>query len=259
MAIICCLMIMTAESKSVGQSTKQDLELHWDMVGWIMGLLAVVGCVAVWELLKWGAREVCDEWAPGAGSRKLRRLKKLRDATTLAIQQELDRVAGDQHRNSVATPDDQRVSQQATGGVETPRRQEARSSTDPSVRRIPPSPGAESTTSTTSTWADEITDAEEVFRVYKDMLMLLTVEEQKIGLRPEGLMTTGVKEELAGRLATRLMTVGQQGRVPPTVRQSKYALWLWRTKHLQGRCYLRYSDLCEKRSLSTWIGAWKER
>ena len=258
-AIICCLMIMTAESKSVGQSTKQDLELHWDMVGWIMGLLAVVGCVAVWELLKWGAREVCDEWAPGAGSRKLRRLKKLRDATTLAIQQELDRVAGDQHRNSVATPDDQRVSQQATGGVETPRRQEARSSTDPSVRRIPPSPGAESTTSTTSAWADEITDAEEVFRVYKDMLMLLTVEEQKIGLRSEGLMTTGVKEELAGRLATRLMTVGQQGRVPPTVRQSKYALWLWRTKHLQGRCYLRYSDLCEKRSLSTWIGAWKER
>ena len=45
------------------------------------------------EGLKWLVMEINYQWTPGASRRRLRRLERLREATTRAIQEELERRA----------------------------------------------------------------------------------------------------------------------------------------------------------------------
>ncbi|CAE7035334.1 unnamed protein product [Symbiodinium sp. CCMP2592] len=89
-ATICCLMVTMA----AGQSEREPrISIDWDMAGIFMVLLMVLGSLVIWEGLKWIVAELSQEWLPGASQRKLRKLRKLRDATTLAIERELERMS----------------------------------------------------------------------------------------------------------------------------------------------------------------------
>ena len=73
-----------------GSSVSVDYGLVTSVVIWLM----VLGCLLCWEGIKWVAWVIYDKASPGARSRRLRRLQKLRDATTEAIQRELGQRTG---------------------------------------------------------------------------------------------------------------------------------------------------------------------
>ena len=68
-----------------GSGVSVDYGLVTWMCLWLIALLGLVG----WELVKWAAWTIYDRASPGAKMRRLRRLQKLRDATTEAIQREI--------------------------------------------------------------------------------------------------------------------------------------------------------------------------
>ena len=57
-----------------------------------MILLAILGALCAWELLRWDFLIFVNEYTPGADARRLRRLRKLQAATTQAIERELTRL-----------------------------------------------------------------------------------------------------------------------------------------------------------------------
>ena len=73
-----------------GSGVSVDHGLVTSVVIWLM----VLGCLLCWEGIKWVAWLIYDKASPGARSRRLRRLQKLRDATTEAIQRELGQRTG---------------------------------------------------------------------------------------------------------------------------------------------------------------------
>ncbi|CAE7838982.1 unnamed protein product [Symbiodinium sp. CCMP2592] len=91
---------------------------------------------------------------------------------------------------------------------------------------------------------------------YVDVCHLMTQENLREGLRTEGLPVSGLKDDQARQLGARLL---ERGSLPsgPTVKQRKYALWLWRVKDLQGRHLLRYRDFNARTRVSALIAAWK--
>ena len=78
MALVCCLMMLTVEAT---ETATRPIQVDMDLVGISMGLLMILGCLVIWEGIKWLVMEVGREYLPGASARKLRRLKRLRDAT----------------------------------------------------------------------------------------------------------------------------------------------------------------------------------
>ena len=96
-------------------------------------------------------------------------------------------------------------------------------------------------------------------RVCFDVLILMATENLRAGLRMEGLMLTGLKEDQARRLSRSLEgTSHTEARDRPSTRQLQYILWLWRQKKLQGRCRLTWHTLQRKDLVSEWIAAWKD-
>ena len=95
-ALVCCLMITMASGHPDREVTR--IPVDWDMAGVCMILLMILGALVIWEGVKWGCWQVYHEYLPGATQRKLRRLQKIRDATTLAIQRELERIGESQDR-----------------------------------------------------------------------------------------------------------------------------------------------------------------
>ena len=95
-------------------------------------------------------------------------------------------------------------------------------------------------------------------RVCNDVLLLFTVDHLREGLRHEGLMTSGVKNDLSRRLADRLLML-MSANNGPTVRQLKYVLWLWRHGNIAGRYQLRWSDVNHRSRISAFIHAWKDK
>ena len=73
-----------------GSGVSVDYGLVTWMCLWLIALLGLVG----WELVKWAAWTIYDRASPGSKSRRLRRLQKLRDATTEAIQREISGRTG---------------------------------------------------------------------------------------------------------------------------------------------------------------------
>ena len=70
------------------------VSVDYGLVTWMCIGLMVLGCLVFWEGLKWFAWVVYDRAIPGAKSRRLRRLQRLRDATTDAIQREIEHRRG---------------------------------------------------------------------------------------------------------------------------------------------------------------------
>ncbi|CAE7296758.1 RE1, partial [Symbiodinium microadriaticum] len=85
-----------------------------------------------------------------------------------------------------------------------------------------------------------------------DTLMLMRVEELKSALRLEGMLVSGLKNDLAERLLPRLVGTDV------TNKQLKYVLFLWRAKALEYKCILRWEDINNKYRVSAWISRWKD-
>ena len=120
------------------------------------------------------------------------------------------------------------------------------------------SPGAHSIASSADDDPDNRSDR---VRLCKDVLSLMTCDSLKTGLRTEGLTVSGLKGDLVARLAVRLIPDQNfvvLGRSLPSDRQLRFLLWLWRHRHLQGRCQLEWSDIFTKESISRWLHRWKE-
>ena len=171
------------------------------MAGIFMLLLMALGALMIWEAIRWSIIEAYFEWTPGASKRKLQRLRKLQQATTAAIEQELERLQGDIRDNS-SEPNQYRrqysdnrwkssihhqVPQQQ---VLQPQklRQQSRSM---SRRRMPrtPSPRARpATMMSTPPWSppeDRSEPVSETRRICADTCSLMTCEALKEGLRTE--------------------------------------------------------------------------
>ena len=87
----------------------------------------------------------------------------------------------------------------------------------------------------------------QVQRVAHDMCMLMTSEALREGLRTEGLPVSGLKEDQARRLGSRISELVDRP-TGPTVKQMKYVLWLWRHKDLQGRHLLKYYEVNDRQA-----------
>ena len=83
----------------------------------------------------------------------------------------------------------------------------------------------------------------------------MTCESLKEGLRTEGLAVSGLKDDQARRLGTRLVELRYEAS-SPTIKQWKYVLWLWRNKNLSGRYMVRYCEVNHKERISALIAQW---
>ncbi|CAE7275253.1 unnamed protein product [Symbiodinium sp. CCMP2592] len=89
MALVYCILMLTVEARD---PVSVPMQVDADLLGISMVLLMILGGLVIWEGLKWIVAELSQEWLPGASQRKLRKLRKLRDATTQAIERELERL-----------------------------------------------------------------------------------------------------------------------------------------------------------------------
>ena len=200
--------------------------------------LVCIVAIALWEAVKWLVRNIMD--APAA-LRRERKLQKLRERAREAAEEEVQRAyeetsPGASTSRQPASASSSTCTLEARSPVGM---QEPRPAWTPRVKRETaqlPSEGQ-----TVQQTPERRTEGEDDSllrdRVTFDMLMLFRVEGLKAGLREEGLHLSGLKEDLARRLATRL--TGPLDREPtslPSVRQMKYVLWLWRNRSLAGRC-----------------------
>ena len=258
-ATVCCILMLGVEARE--SEPGRSIEVDRGLVEIFMTMLMVLGAVVLWEVVKWLSVEFYHEYSPGASARKLRRLKKLRDATTRAIDQELARLEASEprRRDAPSTPRTQDLRTTSN----TQRRQESagealgamtptRTSSSPPKDLPWESPGmaGSSGTEENGQFEDE--------RLSRDVLMLLTVEQLKEGLRQEGLAVSGIKADMVRRLSDNLVTkmMTRQG---PTQRQLRYVLWLWRHGNVSGRYQLKWEDVNDRVRVSRFIHAWKDR
>ena len=246
--------------EALEEESDRPIKLDWDMAGIFMVLLMVLGGLVLWEAVKWGVLEFYREWTPGASRRKLNRLRKLRDATSQAIERELARIAENQPGPSTRQPSTTMSTGSVLGSETTPM-PPSMPTTPPSVQPTETTPVRRRYTTPISSPATphcqdrEYQDHGEVSRVCRDILLLMTCEHLREGLRLEGCLVSGVKEDLATRLGGQLAIRVNQG--SPTVRQLRYLLWLWRQRDLSGRVLLQWQDLRDKASASSAISRWQ--
>ncbi|CAE7423281.1 TY5A [Symbiodinium sp. CCMP2456] len=101
---------MATEEASSSTSRGSGIQVDGDLVGMMMVLLMGLGALLIWECFKWMCSEIYNEYTPGAGKRRLKKLRKLQAATTEAIEKELERIrdlGGEQPASRVqrATPE----------------------------------------------------------------------------------------------------------------------------------------------------------
>ena len=232
------------------------------MAGIFMALLMILGSLVLWEALKWGVVEVYREWTPGASARKLKRLQRLREATTQAIERELERLSekadprptvGITYQDGAPSRESTRMSPSPSTAPqsEAPLDTMCRESTPVRVR----SPTPMSSPSTTSQGEEP---EDEIQRVSRDLLMLMSCEGLREGLRLEGCHVSGIKEDLASRLG-RILAQKVIRHRSPTVKQLRFLLYLWRHRDLSGKVILTWANLADKQSTSRTIAHWQQR
>ncbi|CAE7245980.1 unnamed protein product [Symbiodinium sp. CCMP2456] len=136
-AMICCIMMVTVDAQPTSGTTA-TLQVDWDLAGVLMVLLMVLGALLLWEVAKWSAIYVYQEWTPGASARKMRRLRKLRDATSLAIEKEVNRLA--EPGEGTGQTRDLRAPSLSESEANRRRRQQPRTPTPPRSTRMLTSP-----------------------------------------------------------------------------------------------------------------------
>ena len=259
-ATICCIMMLAVEAEELQRD--HSIKVDWDMAGVFMVLLMILGSLVLWEALKWGVVELYREWTPGASARKLKRLRRLREATTQAIERELDRLSeGKNPRPAIGT----------TYHDETPSRESTRLSPSPSPGPLPEvnsetkyrettpvrlRPSTPLSSPSTTSQGEESED--EIQRVSRDTLLLMSCENLREGLRLEGCQVSGIKEDLASRLG-RILAQRVLVHRSPTVKQLRFLLYLWRHRDLSGKVTLTWSSVTDKQSASRTIAYWQQR
>ena len=271
LALICCLLIVSARgTRGNEQHRGSGLQVDWDTAGLLMVLLMVLGVLMIWEGVRWLLIEAVNEWTPGSQQRKLRRLRRLQQATTEAIERELERLQRNRDEGDTGTSEsvprgsaEVHGTQSTSSSVSTARRHMATEDRDARLRReqarqrtpspvyMPATPLA---SPTLSTGRDELPG--QVQRVAQDMCMLMTGEALKEGLPTEGLPVSGLKEDQARRLGSRISELVDTPH-GPTTKQMKYVLWLWRHKDLHGRHLLKYHEVNDRQRISALIHQWK--
>ena len=74
-------------------ATTRTIDVDWDLAAILMGLLMILGGLMFYEGVKWGLFEIYYQYTPGATTRRMRRLRNLRESTSLAIERELERAS----------------------------------------------------------------------------------------------------------------------------------------------------------------------
>ena len=259
-ATICCIMMLAVEAEDPQHD--RSIRVDWDMAGIFMALLMILGSLVLWEALKWGVVEVYREWTPGASARKLKRLQRLREATTQAIERELERLSekadprptvGITYQDGAPSRESTRMSPSPSTAPqsEAPLDTMCRESTPVRVR----SPTPMSSPSTTSQGEEP---EDEIQRVSRDLLMLMSCEGLREGLRLEGCHVSGIKEDLASRLG-RILAQKVIRHRSPTVKQLRFLLYLWRHRDLSGKVIFTWANLADKQSTSRTIAHWQQR
>ena len=274
LTVVLCAMLavqsLAVEAKKATEKEPLEVAGAWELSFVLM--LSCCAAVACWEVLKfvrsWCARRLFQ-------SERSRNLQRLRDLARLAAEAEIDRCwsGASENANQCAHERVQQAVDRALGdtqvqsrGVQTDISTTARDVSPPREPRVAvpqPSPtsSVQSGQSEVPSVQDEMLRQSDRGRLAKDMVMLMTVENIKQGLRSEGLSLSGLKPELAARLAVRLVPqAGFEvfGRVLPTDNQMRYVLWLWQHRRLQMRCNLVWQDLATRETISRWIHRWKE-
>ena len=91
------LLSLATTCEAVREDLREDqvvvygsgVSVDYSLVTWFFLWMLVLGFLVSWEAIKWLAWVVYDRATPGSTTRRLRRLQKLRDATTDAIQREI--------------------------------------------------------------------------------------------------------------------------------------------------------------------------
>ena len=228
-------------------------------------LILVASVVAVLAVFFWELGKMLVKWVRRYLKRETR-LKRLRELARLTAEEEIERlqlkeVTAREVQGAVQSALTTSLTSQANRlpEPEQPTTPRARSSHQPAAEPQPrSSPGAQSTVSSLD---DDTENRSDRPRLCKDVLSLMTCEALKNGLRAEGLTVSGLKTDQVARLSLRLVPMegfGVMGRELPTDRQLRYILWLWRHRHLNGRCSLSWSNVYTKQAASSWIHVWKD-
>ena len=179
-------------------SSMRTFEVDWDMTA-ITGLM-------FYEGVKWGLFEIYYQYTPGASTRRMRQLRRLREATSLAIERELERASATglyqstpseatafrQQPSSVSSSESMRRRQRE---ATSPHHHEQPSSMSPRREETPPRPSPvpdtppRRTFTTTPPMSPDAMDgwnslvSGETKRVCYDTIMLMRLEEIREGLR----------------------------------------------------------------------------
>ena len=275
-ALVCCLLLLTVQAAEEPTSPYRGggIQVDSDLVGTFMLVLMGLGALLIWEGLKWLCDELYHVYTPGASKRRLRKLRKLQQATTEAIEKELERLHGEQ---TTAIPRRPMASSTMSSTTPTLRLRGAREEESARPARSPadytpehePSPDARQgdfvPTSTPERLMRptppmpsraQLADSDgETQRACEDVCKLMTCECLREALRSEGLPVSGLKDDQARRLGARLAQLVQTDH-GPTARQLRYVLWLWRDRDMSGRHTLHYYEVCDKRRISALIAQW---
>ena len=185
-AMVCCLMMLTVEAREMApQST---IQVDWDLAAICMLLMMILGGLMVYEAVRWGAIELYYQYLPGAKSRRMRRLQRLRAATAAAIEREMERLGNAQQPSSSASgvfesspQREQHSTWSSPGQEEVPEHHRRRRTTIPQeeqrprvqtpprmpVRRTPTTPGPDDAPEEGNVPPDE------AMRVCVDTIMLM--------------------------------------------------------------------------------------
>ena len=230
--------------------------------------MTCIAAVAIWELIKWAYATfvpmVC-------GTKKSRRLKRLRELARAAAEAEVERWIDDgaQHQGEDIIGNVRRTLR-ATSSDPGPAAVQERLPEAPLEVEATPSPrGRSPVVSRTSAFGGTRPPTppiprspDEGFlergRVVHDVLALMTTQHLREGLVQEGLPVTGLKEDLINRLVPRLGTADHFPATLPTTRQFRYLLYIWRHRGLSGRTQIRWATVSSRTTISAWIANWKE-
>ena len=271
--LVVMLMSLIRPSRAQPVNDKEPLKpSDWDE----LLILLVVTCVVailLWEVVKFLGRKISRKF------KALRRARKLEDVGAIAAEVANREIRS--HQEGLARREErddgvrergrktmvQRAHDSPTAILQDPVREAttpcsgltAERSTSPVIsKRVQGSSSASSSSRRSSRVDVRSENPGERSRVATDMLLLLTVEDLKEGLRVEGLPVSGVKPDLAARLA-QVLNIFEDDREDslPTVRQTKYVLWLFRQKNLKGRVKLHWETVNDRARISQWIERWR--
>ncbi|OLQ10709.1 Retrovirus-related Pol polyprotein from transposon TNT 1-94 [Symbiodinium microadriaticum] len=248
LCILCSLPSAVAEGGE-DQHKKDALPAtEWSELAVFTTMVCIVAIV-FWEILKLAARAVLRSLK---SAKRERTRGRIRERAAEATEREFKRLEAEATTRTMPSSPPAQI-------VESPRTSTSR----PVSATSRPSPVRPTATTTPprrrSSAASDSLEQSERRRLVRDVLSLLLVDELQKALRLQGLMVSGVKEDLISRLGETL--VHDFGELPsrlPTDRQLRYVLWIWRHHDLKGRVLLKWEDISSRRVTSAWIERWKD-